>query len=286
MSSNTKNNNADKKTAKKPTDKSAKADKDKKKDEGLWETVKVVLQALVIAFVIRLFFFQPFNIPSESMVPTLRVGDYLFVNKLSYGYGPYSFNFSASLFGKELFGISKVPFSGRILEFGKPKRGDVLVFKVPADNKTDYIKRLIGLPGDRIQVTNGVLYINGKAVKRERIQDFIDEEKGGGHIEQFRETLPNGVTYITHNLFTRTGPSADNTGVYTVPPGHYFMMGDNRDNSSDSRFPRPVGYVPYENLVGRATILFFSHTDKASIWQPWYWPVVIRWDRLFHWVNP
>ena len=286
MSSNTKDINADKKPAKKPGDKSAKAGKDKKKDEGLWETVKVVLQALVIAFVIRLFFFQPFNIPSESMVPTLRVGDYLFVNKLSYGYGPYSFNFTASLFGKELFGISKVPFSGRILEFGKPKRGDVLVFKVPADNKTDYIKRLIGLPGDRIQVTNGVLYINGKAVKRERIEDFIDEENGGARIEQFRETLPNGVTYITHNLFTRTGPSADNTGVYTVPPGHYFMMGDNRDNSSDSRFPRPVGYVPYENLVGRATILFFSHTDKASIWQPWYWPVVIRWDRLFHWVNP
>ena len=257
-----------------------------KKEEGLWETVKVVIQALLIAFVIRLFFFQPFNIPSESMVPTLRVGDYLFVNKLSYGYGPYSFNFTASIFGKELFGVSKVPIKGRVLEFGEPKRGDVLVFKVPSDNKTDYIKRLIGLPGDRIQVKNGVLYLNDVAVKRERIKDFIDVEKGGGHIEQFRETLPNGVTYITHNLFTRTGPSADNTGVYTVPPGHYFMMGDNRDNSSDSRFPHPVGFVPYENLVGRATIMFFSHTDKASIWQPWNWPVVIRWDRLFHWVNP
>ena len=258
---------------------------EKRSDDGIWDTVKVVIQALLIAFVVRLFFFQPFNIPSESMVPTLRVGDYLFVNKLSYGYGPYSFNFSAGIGGKELFGVSKVPISGRVLAFGEPKRGDVLVFKVPADNKTDYIKRLIGLPGDRIQVRNGVLYLNDKAVERKKIADFVATEKQGQHIEQFRETLPNGVSYITHNLRTDDFPGADNTSVYTIPAGHYFMMGDNRDNSSDSRFPSPVGFVPYENLVGRATILFFSHTDKASVWKFWNWPVTIRWDRIFSWVQ-
>ena len=256
-----------------------------KNEDGLWETVKVVIQALLIAFVVRLFFFQPFNIPSESMVPTLRVGDYLFVNKLSYGYGPYSFNFSAGLGGKELFGISKVPISGRILDFGKPKRGDVLVFKVPSDNKTDYIKRLIGLPGDTIQVREGALYLNGKKVKRKKIEDFIATEKQGQHIEQFRETLPNGVSYVTHNLEDRHYPSADNTGIYKVPPGHYFMMGDNRDNSQDSRFPSPVGYVPYENLVGRATFLFFSHTKDASLLKFWRWPSEIRWNRIFHWIQ-
>jgi len=254
-------------------------------EEGIWETVKVVIQALLIAFVVRLFFFQPFNIPSESMVPTLRVGDYLFVNKLSYGYGPYSFNFSAGIAGQELFGISKVPFSGRVLEFGDPQRGDVLVFKVPSDNKTDYIKRLIGLPGDTIQVRDGALYLNDKAVVRKKIDDFIATEKQGQHIEQFRETLPNGVSYITHNLRNSNFPGADNTVVFKVPPGHYFMMGDNRDNSSDSRFPSPVGFVPYENLVGRATILFFSHTDQASLLKFWRWPVVIRWNRLFSWVQ-
>lgn len=260
-------------------------DAETRSDDGLWEIVKIIIQALLIAFVVRLFLFQPFNIPSESMVPTLRVGDYLFVNKLSYGYGPYSFNFSASLGGKELFGIHKVPFSGRILDFGEPHRGDVVVFKLPSDNKTDYIKRLVGLPGDKIQVTNGVVYINGKPVPRKRIEDFIDTEKFGNKIEQYQETLPNGTTYITHNLETNPGPSADNTGVYTVPPGHYFMMGDNRDNSSDSRFPEAVGFVPYENLVGKATILFFSHTDKASIWKFWQWPSVIRWGRIFKWVQ-
>lgn len=256
-----------------------------KSEEGFWETIKVVIQALLIAFFVRLFLFQPFNIPSASMVPTLLIGDYLFVNKLSYGYGPYSFNFSAGFRGTEFFSVDKVPFSGRILQFGEPKRGDVVVFKLPSDNKTDYIKRLIGLPGDKIQVTNGVLFLNGKEVVRKKIEDFVETEKQGAHIEQFRETLPNGVSYVTHNLRNDTFPGADNTGVYIVPPAHYFMMGDNRDNSSDSRFPSAVGYVPAENLVGRATVLFFSHTDKASIWKIWTWPTAIRWSRVFNWVQ-
>jgi len=256
-----------------------------KSEDGVWETIKVVIQALLIAFFVRLFLFQPFNIPSESMVPTLRVGDYLFVNKLSYGYGPYSFNFSAGFRDYELFAVKKVPFSGRYLEFGKPKRGEVVVFKLPSDTKVDYIKRLIGLPGDKIQVREGVLYLNGEAVKREKTEDFIDTEKNGQRIEQFRETLPNGVSYITHNLWDSGGPGADNTAVFTVPPGNYFMIGDNRDNSLDSRFANGVGFVPYENLVGRATILFFSHTDEASFWKFWNWPWVIRWSRIFNQVQ-
>jgi len=262
-------------------------------EETIWETVKVVIQALLIAFVIRLFFFQPFNIPSESMVPTLRVGDYLFVNKLSYGYSKYSFNFSAGFFGYELFGVDSVPFQGRVFEFGKPKRGDVVVFKVPYDNKTDYIKRLIGLPGDEIQVREGALYINGKAIKRTKIEDFVNTYGDGVSddqplIEQFRETLPNGVSYVVHNKYNGGPGSADNTGVFKVPAGHYFMMGDNRDNSSDSRFPkeeRGVGYVPYENIIGRATFIFFSHTKDASLFKFWRWPTETRWGRIFKWIQ-
>lgn len=256
-----------------------------KSEDGVWEIIKVVVQALLIAFCVRLFLFQPFNIPSESMVPTLRVGDYLFTNKLSYGYGPYSFSFPVGFASYKTYAMEKLPFSGRILEFGKPERGDVVVFKLPSNTKIDYIKRLIGIPGDRIQVRQGVLYLNGKAVERKKIKDFIATEKSGERIEQFRETLPNGVSYVTHNLWNYPGPGADNTEVFTVPKGHYFMMGDNRDNSSDSRFSNGVGFVPYENLVGRATILFFSHTDKVSFWKFWNWPSTIRWRRIFSQVH-
>ncbi len=259
-------------------------DKKTEAQDGIWETVKVIFQALIIAFVIRMFFFQPFNIPSGSMIPTLRIGDYLFVNKLSYGYGPYSFNFTAGIFGNELFSVSKVPIKGRIFA-SMPERGDVMVFKTPTDNKTDFIKRIIGLPGDHIQVVHGVLIINGKAVKRVRIADYVDP-KGQGHgrpIQQFRETLPNGVSYNTLNL-TDFSPG-DNTREYVVPEGRLFMMGDNRDNSSDSRILSHVGYVPIENLVGKATFIFYSHGPDASIWKFWRWPFDIRWSRLFKWVQ-
>ena len=253
----------------------------KKTDDGVWDFVKVIIQALLIAFVVRTFFFQPFNIPSGSMIPTLLIGDYLFVNKLSYGYSRYSFNFSIGLGGRDLIRFGPMPFDGRVFA-GSPERGDVVVFKLPSDNETDYIKRIIGLPGDRIRVSEGVLYINDEPVKRERVEDYLGEPGSPRVMRQYRETLPNGVSYLTHDYF-EDGP-ADNTQEFVVPAGHYFMMGDNRDNSTDSRFPQ-VGPVPYENLVGRATIIFFSHDPDTPLWQFWSWPFDIRWDRLFNFVH-
>jgi signal peptidase I len=239
----------------------------KRKEGGFAETVRVVFHALVIALVIRTFLFQPFNIPSGSMIPTLLVGDYLFVSKYSYGYTHYSFPFSPPF------------YSGRILG-SQPNRGDVAVFRLPKDDSIDYIKRVIGLPGDRIQMIDGVLNINGVAVPRQRIDDFVTDDDGVvQRVKQFRETLPNGVSYNTLDL-TDNG-FYDNTPVYTVPPGDYFMMGDNRDNSTDSRVLSQVGYVPFENFIGRAQIIFFSIHDDAHAWEVWRWPWVVRWDRLF-----
>lgn len=254
----------------------------KKAEDGGWETIKVIIQALLIAFVVRTFFFQPFNIPSESMVPTLRVGDYLFVNKLSYGYSKYSFNFSFSLLGNEIFKFGPVPIEGRVFA-GKPERGDVVVFKLPTDNETDYIKRVIGLPGDKIQMIEGVLHINGEAVKLQETEGFINPDHANKReVKQFVETLPGGVGHKVLDLYRS---DADDTDVYTVPEGHYFMMGDNRDNSTDSRFLNDVGFVPYENLVGKATILFFSHGPDGAFWEVWKWPTNIRWSRLFNFVE-
>ena len=237
----------------------------KRKEGGFAETVRVVVHALIIAVVIRTFLFQPFNIPSGSMMATLLIGDYLFVSKYTYGYSRYSFPFSPPL------------FSGRIFGSG-PQRGDVVVFRLPRDDSTDYIKRVIGLPGDRIQMIDGLLHINGVAVKRERVSDFIDDEEGGAHVRRWRETLPNGVTYETLDL-ADDGP-LDNTPEYLVPPAHFFMMGDNRDDSADSRVLSEVGYVPFENLVGKAQIIFFSIGDGEPAWHIWSWPWSVRWSRL------
>ena len=256
----------------------------KKPDEGIWETFKVIVQALLIAFFVRTFIYQPFNIPSGSMYPTLKVGDYLFASKLSYGYSKYSFNFSLGLFGPPLFQCCKfIDFPGRKVLADVPKRGDVAVFKLPIDTNTDYIKRVIGLPGDHIQMKGGVLFINDVAVPKVRVEDYIDpdtEMGSGTPIAQFRETLPNGVSYNVLDL--DPNGSEDNTDVYVVPEGHYFMMGDNRDNSQDSRFLDKVGYVPLENYVGRADIVFFSISSDATIKRIWEWPVRIRWLRFFH----
>ncbi len=240
---------------------------------GLMDTLRVIFHALIIALLIRVFLYQPFNIPSGSMIPTLLVGDYLFVSKFSYGYSNYSFPWSPDL------------FDGRVIA-SKPERGDVAVFKLPRDNQTDYIKRVIGLPGDQIQMIRGVLHINGNPVEREQVDDFVgpgaacssyrDEIK----VPRYLETLPNGVKYPT--LDCARGTDGDDTAAFIVPSGHYFMMGDNRDNSTDSRFGvlGGVGFVPYDNFVGRADIIFFSIDDDASFFAPWRWPFEIRWSRF------
>ena len=235
---------------------------------GFYETFKVIIQALILALIIRTFLYQPFNIPSGSMKNTLLIGDYLFVSKFSYGFSRYSLPFGF------------LPVSGRFWA-EKPEHGDVAVFKLPTDNSTDYIKRVIGLPGDKIQMKDGRLIINGKRVKRERIERFEDVDVFGQSkkIVRYRETLPNGVSYDTLDL-RENGP-LDDTKVYEVPEGHYFMMGDNRDNSTDSRVLSQVGYVPFDNFVGRAEILFFSLEDGAAAWQIWKWPWSVRWERIF-----
>ena len=237
------------------------------------ETIKTIVYALLIAVVIRTFLFQPFYIPSESMEATLLVGDYLFVDKFAYGYSRHSFPFSLA------------PFSGRV--FGAdPARGDIVVFKMPNEKSPrymeDYIKRVIGLPGDRIQMIGGVLYINDKPVPKVRVQDYIEVDNFGvtAHVPQYKETLPNGKSYLT---LDRYETDRDNTQAYTVPAGHFFMMGDNRDNSDDSR--GEVGYVPREDLVGRAEIRFFSY-DASLIWyEPWTWPGGIRYGRMFSFLD-
>jgi signal peptidase I len=245
---------------------------EKRKEGGIAETVRVIFHALIIALIIRTFLFQPFNIPSGSMKETLLVGDYLFVSKYTYGYSRYSIPFSPPL------------FSGRIWS-GNPERGDIVVFRLPKDDTTDYIKRVIGLPGDRIQMIEGVLHINGEPVKRERIEDFIENEEGGRttRVKRWRETLPNGVSYTTLDLIDNG--FYDSTSVYTVPAGHYFMMGDNRDNSTDSRVLSQVGYVPLQNIVGKAQVIFFSIHEGERAWELWRWPWSVRWERLFHLVR-
>ena len=243
----------------------SKADVEEKKGSAIGETVSVIVQALILAIILRTFLFQPFSIPSGSMKPTLLIGDYLFVSKLSYGYSRFSLPFSPDL------------FDGRIWN-GEPKRGDIVVFKYPPNTNIDYIKRVIGLPGDKVQMREGILYLNGEAVKRERApENYIDDESGIGPVPVFIETLPNGVSYQTLDVNPRS--LGDNTQVFEVPEGHYFMMGDNRDNSADSRFE--AGFVPHENLVGRASFLFFSIKDGSHPLAVWKWPEDLRGSRIF-----
>jgi signal peptidase I len=210
----------------------------------------LLLAAFGLLFGFRAFLYQPFSTPSGSMKPTLLVGDYLVAAKYAYGYSRYSLPGSPPVFAGRIFAA-------------QPRYGDVVVFRLPRDPSTDYVKRLVGLPGDRIQMIKGVLNLNGAPVKRERIEDFVDTDASGRvtRAKQWRETLPNGVSYVTLDLVEEG--FYDNTSVYTVPAGHYFMLGDNRDNSQDSRTSQ-VGFVPFENLVGRVGRIIFSIDREAS----------------------
>lgn len=242
-----------------------------KKEDGFFKTALI---AVLLALVIRTFLFEPFNIPSGSMKPTLLVGDYLFVNKYTYGYSKHSFPFSLG------------PFEGRQFS-SEPRRGDVVVFKLPTNTRVDYIKRVIGLPGDRIQMLDGRLYINRQMVEREVVGlRHIAEGYGKPLVmTEYIETLPDGTMHRI--LEENDARDLDNTDEYLVPEGHYFVMGDNRDNSQDSRVSSLVGYVPFENIVGRASFLFFSIDAMRASWtKPWTWPGAIRWDRLFDDLSP
>ncbi len=231
---------------------------------GWWDTFKTVAWAITIAVAVRTFAYEPFHIPSGSMAPTLLIGDFLFVSKASYGYSRYSLPFGAGL------------IDGRIW-YDPPERGDIAVFRKPSDPGVDYIKRLIGLPGDRIQMRGGVLHLNGEPVERRRIEDYIytDRRNRRYAARQYVETLPNGTSYRT--LDVNENGYGDDTRVYVVPEGHFFAMGDNRDNSQDSRVLSEVGYVPRENLVGRAEIMFISVDGR--FWEFWNW-------RLGRFFNP
>jgi signal peptidase I len=229
------------------------------------EIVKTVVYALLIALVLRIFLFQPFTIPSASMEPNLLRGDYIIVSKFSYGYSKHSIPFSPPL------------FEGRIFA-SEPERGDIIVFKLPTDNRTDYIKRLVGLPGDRIQVKGGILYVNDKVVPR--VYDGVGDPGvcwNGSQVGRYRETNPEGRVYLTYDCGPRG--DLDDTQVFLVPDGHYFFMGDNRDNSADSR--ADVGFVPAENLEGKAQIILLSWNADASLFKPWTWIMDARPSRFF-----
>jgi signal peptidase I len=235
----------------------------------LFENLKTLFYALIIAVIIRSFFFQPFYIPSSSMEPTLLIGDRIFVKKFSYGYTKHSFPFSPPLFSNRVFGKS-------------PDYGDLVVFKTPADNRTDYIKRLIGLPGDTIQFKNGKLFLNQSEILRTKINKKFEIRCGSmaKEVNAFMEILPNGKEYVA--VYHKLG-SMQNTDEYQVPPDHFFFMGDNRDCSKDSRYLSSVGYVYSENLVGKAAVIFFSNdTISGSILKFWNWDQSLRIKRFFN----
>jgi signal peptidase I len=216
---------------------------------NLFLAMLLLLAIIALLFGFPAFLYQPFSMPSGSMKPTLLIGDYFVVGKYAYGYSRYSMPGSPPVVAGRIFAA-------------QPRYGDVVVFRLPREPSTDYVKRVIGLSGDRVQMIHGLPHINGTPVKRERIEDFVETDAGGRatHVRQWRETLPNGASYVTLDLIDEG--FYDNTSVYVVPPGHYFMMGDNRDNSQDSRTAQ-IGYVPFENLIGRVERIIFS-IDRES----------------------
>jgi signal peptidase I len=236
----------------------------KKRFEGL----RSFLYAVLIALVFRSLAYEPFHIPSGSMLNTLEVGDYIFVSKFSYGYSKFSFPFGLPL------------FEGRIWET-PPERGDIAVFRLPTDTSTDYIKRVIGLPGDTVQVIDGIVHINHQALSTTRVEDarFEDDYGNVKTVAQYKETLPNGRSHFVLDE-TRNG-DVDFTRPMIVPKGHYFMMGDNRDNSVDSRYTQQVGFVPIENFVGRAEVIAFSYRSGVNLWEFWRWDALFRAGRFW-----
>ena len=232
------------------------------------ENIKTIFYALIIALIIRSFLFQPFYIPSSSMQPNLLIGDRLFVSKYTYGYSRHSFPFSPKISNKRIFSNT-------------PERGDIIVFKTPEDNRTDYVKRLIGLPGDSIQIIKGDLYINDTRIEKNKIETFVTISCGNEilKVDTFEESLPNGRKYIA--VYSKNG-SMQNTDKFIVPKDQLFFMGDNRDCSTDSRFLSRVGYVSINNLVGKAQLVFFSHDrTKGSFFKFWKWKNSLRIDRFF-----
>jgi signal peptidase I len=242
--------------------------------EEIGEFFRTAVIAVLLALTIRTFFYEPFNIPSGSMKPTLEIGDYLFVQKPSYGYSRYSFPFGLA------------PLEGRVWS-AEPVRGDIVVFKLPTNPHGDpFIKRVIGLPGDTIQVKHGRLYINDSLAPREPVglRKDEDEVRGVTTMTEYIETLPNGVV---HSIYEEGDEKPlDNTPLYTVPEDHYFLMGDNRDNSQDSRVASVVGFVPFENLIGRADFLFFSTNGYAGLFEVWKWPWTVRYSRILMNIRP
>ncbi|MCS6761759.1 MAG: signal peptidase I [Candidatus Devosia symbiotica] len=245
------------------------------------ETFTVVAEALLIAIVLRSFLYQPFSIPTASMQQTLMIGDYFVANKFVWGYGKHSF--SLGRYGDFSALDFEMPISNRIL--GRdPNRGDVAVFR-PVPQNIEYIKRIVGLPGDTIETRRGFLYINGMMVEREEVGKALDTDSSGQTVEVtvYREIFPEGTTHIIQEI--SDNEPLDNKGPYVVPAGHYFMMGDNRDRSADSRVLESVGYVPAVNLIAKAEARFFSIKDNIPPWQIWQWPANVRWDRMFQGVN-
>jgi signal peptidase I len=240
---------------------------EKKSKNELLDTIVVIIEALLIALVFRTFLWQPFSIPTASMQSTLMIGDYFVASKFTWGLGKYSFPIA-------------LPFNGRILELSQPKQGDIAVFHNEPTNE-DYIKRIIGLPGDHIQMKAGRLYINGTELDRQQVGTGTDVDSYGQAVPVilYNETLPNGVVHTIQEI--SDNQPLDDTAEYVVPPGHYFMMGDNRDRSADSRVLSQVGYVPDSNLIGKAEARFFSLKDNIAPWQIWNWPANLRFDRMF-----
>jgi len=237
------------------------------------ETIRTVIVALVLAMTFRSLAFEPFHIPSGSMKSNLLVGDYLFVSKYSYGYSRYSFPFGFKF------------FDGRVGPHHRPERGDIVVFRLPSNPRIDFIKRVMGLPGDSIQVRDGTVYINGAPLPRKKLDEWGDEDPDTGattSIGRYSETLPEGKT-ITILKHYKNG-QADNTPIFVVPEGKYFMMGDNRDHSTDSRYSE-VGLVPEENIVGKAQLIFFSISEKASLTDPLSWFPNLRFRRFLNQIN-